>query len=70
MIKNLGNMKATIFLTYNDDSEVCFTYECEEDKSHALATLMMVCRGTLMASSAVKVTAYNDDGFDLCSYTK
>lgn len=70
MIKSLGDMKATIFLTYLDDSEVCFTFECEEDKSHALATLMMVCRGTLMASSAVRVTAYNEDGFDICSYTK
>ena len=70
MIKNLSDMEATIFLTYRDDSEVCFTYKCEEDKSHALATLMMVCRGTLMASSAVKVTAYNEDGFDICSYTK
>ena len=63
-------MKATIFLTYNDDSEVCFTFECEEDKSHALATLMMVCRGSLMASSAIKATAYNEEGFDICSYTK
>lgn len=63
-------MKATIFLTYDDDSEVCFTYECDEERTHAMATLMMVCRGTLMASSAVKVTAYNEDGFDICSYTR
>ncbi len=63
-------MKATIFLTYDDDSEVCFTYECDEERTHALATLMMVCRGTLMASSAKKVTAYNEEGFDICSYTK
>ncbi len=63
-------MKATVFLTYKDDSKVCFTYECEEDRVNALATLMMVCRGTLMASSAIKVTAYNEDGFDLCSYRK
>ena len=63
-------MKATIFLTYQDDSEVCFTYECYEERTDALATLMMVCRGTLMASSAIKVTAYNEDGFNICSYTK
>lgn len=63
-------MKATIFLTYSDDSEVCFTYECEENVNHALATLMMVCRGTLMASSAIKIVAYNEDGFDICSYTR
>ena len=63
-------MKATIFLTYRDDSEVCFTFECEEDESHALATLLMVCRGTLMASSANRIAAYNEEGFDICSYTK
>lgn len=63
-------MKATIFLTYNDDSEVCFTFECDEDKTHALATLLMVCRGTLMASIAKRVVAYNEEGFDICSYTK
>ena len=63
-------MKATIFLTYNDGSEVCFTFECDEDKAQALATLLMVCRGTLKASSAIRVIAYNEDGFDICSYTK
>lgn len=63
-------MKATIFLTYRDDSEVCFTFECEEKESQALATLMMVCRGTLMASSAKRIAAYNEEGFDICSYTK
>lgn len=63
-------MKATIFLTYRDDSEVCFTFECDEDESHALATLLMVCRGTLMASSANKITAYDEDGFEYCSYIK
>ena len=63
-------MKATIFLTYRDDTEVCFTFECDEDKTHALATLLMVCRGTLMASAAKRVVAYNEEGFDICSYTK
>ena len=63
-------MKATIFLTYRDDSEVCFTFECEEEQSHALATLMMVCRGTLMASSANRIVAYNEEGFDIFSYTR
>lgn len=63
-------MKATIFLTYRDESEVMFTFECEESKSQALATLMMVCRGTLMASGAIKVNAYDVDGFDLCAYYK
>lgn len=63
-------MKATVFLTYDDDSEVCFEFNCDEDKTWALATLYMVCRGALMVSMAVKCTAYDEDGFDICSYMK
>lgn len=63
-------MKATIFLTYSDDSEVCFEFKSDESELNALATLMMVCRGTLMASSASSVTAYNEDGFEYCKYVK
>ena len=63
-------MKATIFLEYRDGSEVCFTFDCEEQKNKALATLMMVCRGTLMASDANKIVAYDEEGFDLVSYIK
>lgn len=63
-------MKATVFLTYRDDSEVCFEFQCDEPKSTALATLMMVCRGTLMASMATKICAYDEDGFDIVSYYK
>lgn len=63
-------MKATIFLSYSDDSEVCFTYECDENRTQALGTLLMVCRGTLMASMANKITAYNEEGFELCSYQR
>ena len=63
-------MKATIFLTYRDDSEVSFEFKCDESENGALALLMMVCRGALMASIAYKVTAYNEEGFDICSYIK
>ena len=63
-------MKATIFLTYRDNSEVCFTYECNENENDALATLMMVCRGTLMASSAIKIVAYDEENIFICSYRK
>lgn len=63
-------MKATIFLTYRDDSEVCFEFRCDEPESSALATLMMVCRGALMASMATKICAYDEDGFDIVSYYK
>ena len=63
-------MKATVFLTYRDESEVCFEYKCDESKENALATLLMVCRGVLMASMGIKVTAYDEEGFDICSYYK
>jgi len=63
-------MKATIFIEYRDGSEVCFEFKCDEERSHALATLLMVCRGSLMASMANKITAYDEDGFEYCSYIK
>lgn len=63
-------MKASVCLEYKDESEVWFDFESSEPDRNAKATLMMVCRGTLMASSAVRCTAYNDEGFDLCAYCK
>lgn len=63
-------MKATICLEYNDGSEVFFDFESSDPDRDALATLYMVCRGTLMASSASRIVAYNDEGFDICSYVK
>lgn len=63
-------MKATIFLQYRDETEVCFEFNCDEVRSRALAVLMMMCRGTLMASTADKITAYNEEGFEYFSYIK
>lgn len=63
-------MKADVFLTYRDDSEVHFQFDCDASDNDALATLLMVCRGTLMATMAVKITAYNEEGFEYCSYIK
>lgn len=63
-------MKASINLVYRDDSEVWFDFDCSESTPNALATLMMVCRGVLMASMAKRVVAYNEEGFDICSYVK
>ena len=33
-----------------------------------MAELSMITRGTLMATCAQKAIAYNDEGFDVCSY--
>ena len=63
-------MKASVCLEYNDESEVWFDFESSESEHNAKATLLMVCRGTLMASSAKRIVAYNDEGFDICSYVK
>jgi hypothetical protein len=63
-------MKASVCLEYDDDSEVWFDFKSYDLDVDAIATLMMVCRGTLMASMACRVTAYNEDGFDICSYVK
>jgi len=63
-------MKASVCLEYSDESEVWFDFESSESEHNAKATLLMVCRGTLMASSAKRIVAYNDEGFDICSYVK
>lgn len=63
-------MKATVFLTYSDDSETSFEFKSYDSEVDALALLYMVCRGTLTASLAVKVQAFNEDGFDICTYVK
>lgn len=63
-------MKATIFLVYRDDSEMSFDVVIDDTPVNALASIMMIARGTLMASTAIKVTAYNDDGSDIASYVK
>ncbi len=63
-------MKANVFLTYPDDSEDNFEFYCDDYEKVALATLLMVCRGALMASMAVRCVAYNEDGCEICCYYK
>ena len=65
-------MKKTFFveLIYKDESELHFDVSLEGRENEYMAALMMITRGTLMASMAVRATAYNDQGFDVCSYVK
>lgn len=65
-------MKRNFFveIVYNDNSEYHFNVELEGTSSEVMASLMQITRGTLMASSAHHVTAYNEDGFDVCSYIR
>ena len=63
-------MTFTIFLTWNDDSETNFEVKLEGKEHEIMATLMWITRGSLMASSANRVVAYNEEGFDVLSYIK
>ena len=55
----------TIFLYYTDDNEKSF-----EVKTNDSALVMMITRGTLMTSIAYRATAYDEEGFEICSYIK
>lgn len=58
----------SVHIEYKD--ETGFDFEVTlEGKSHEIyAELQMITRGTLMASSGYRATAYSDEGFDVCSY--
>lgn len=53
---------------YADGTNFNFNVELEGIECHVVASLMQITRGTLMASSAYKATAYRSDGFPICSY--
>lgn len=55
---------------YNDKSSFSFDVIIEGSDNDMLAHMMMITRGTLMASSASMAIAYNNEGFPICSYTK
>lgn len=57
-------------ITYNDESTMDFEVTIEGTDSEIHCTLLMVTRGTLMASTGSRATAYNDQGFDVCSYVR
>ena len=60
----------TIEIEYSDESSFFFDVILEGEEHEFMAQLMMITRGTLMASSAARATAYNQDGFDVCAYKK
>lgn len=62
--------KFTVFVVYEDDSEFSFDVELCGTPSEIDSELMMITRGTLMASVGIKASAYNEDGFDVCSYVR
>lgn len=66
------NEKESVFIAiqYEDESEFHFNVEVDGKVNQKLAIIQMITRGTLMASNGVKAVAYNEEGFDICSYIK
>lgn len=66
----MKEMTFTIFVFYNDDSDFHFDVTIEGTPVEVEANLMMITRGTLMASSGHRAICYNSDGNDVCSYIR
>lgn len=62
--------KFYVEFVYRDGSERHFEVLLEGREHEIMADLLMITRGTLMACSGIRATAYNDQGFDVCSYQK
>lgn len=62
--------KFYVELVYKDGSERHFDVLLEGREHEIKADLMMITRGTLLVSGAVRATAYNNQGFDVCAYQK
>lgn len=62
--------KFFVEVKYDDDSSFSFDVIIEGSDNDVLANMMMITRGTLMASSGSKATAYDYEGFPICSYMK
>lgn len=60
----------TIELTWKDESSKYFKVEVEGTTHEIESILMWITRGTLMATYAIKAICYNDEGFDVMSYTQ
>lgn len=61
---------AKIVLAYKDGSKMTFEVTMEGKEHDIIASLLMITRGTLMASMARISTCYKPDGTKLCVYTK
>lgn len=72
MKKLSKNGKDSVFIEiqYEDETEFHFNVEVEGKECDKIAIILMITRGTLIASSGIKAVAYNEEGFDICSYIK
>lgn len=70
-MEKISNSKVFIEIEYDDDSSFSFDVISHSEKESAiLADIMRITRGTLMASNGNKGTAYNEEGFPICSYVR
>lgn len=69
-LKTNGKDTVYIEIEYKDGTEFHFNVEVEGKESEKLAIILMITRGTLMAANGEKAAAYNEEGFDICSYIK
>lgn len=69
-LSSTGKDTVYIEIEYNDGTEFHFNVEVEGSECYKVAIILMITRGTLMASNGVRAVAYNEEGFDICSYIK
>lgn len=70
MTKVKAEEQFTLYLVYDDGSELKAEIIVEGTDSTKHATLLMICRGTLMASTATRGYIYNSEGFQVCAYVR
>ena len=60
--------KFFVEIVYKDKSYFHFSVELNGTEAEVMGSLMMITRSTLMASSAHRAIAYNEESAILCSY--
>lgn len=69
--ESLRGSRAFIEIEYDDKSSFSFDVILHAITDRAkVAEIQMITRGTLMASSGARATAYNDQGFEICAYIR
>lgn len=68
--KVFKDAKFWIEVRYSDDTEFGFDVIMSGPDYDVIAHLMMITRGTLMASSATTAYCYNAEGFEVCAYRR
>ena len=69
-VKATIRIEYDIHIQYEDESGYFFKVTLEGTANEIYGELCQITRGTLMASNAQRAVAYNNEGFDVCSYIK